>query len=219
MPEEKILVVDDEKNILLTVKHALVSLGHEVKTATTGEEALKQLAERDFDLMLLDLKLPGIGGLEVLRQAAQIRPDIRVVIISAYGTVANAVEAMKLGAVDFLEKPFTPEELRGLVEQVHARKKLPETAADYQSCIELSKRCAGERHFRAAAEHARRAAGIDPTRPEAFNLLGVYAEVQGDRLEAQKHYRAALELDPSCQPARHNLNRLTIEGKGHVELG
>lgn len=219
MPEEKILVVDDEKNILLTVKHALAAQGYQVQTATTGEEALRQLAGGDFDLLLLDLKLPGIGGLEVLRQAAQQRPDTRVVIISAYGTVASAVEAMKLGAVDFLEKPFTPEELRGLVEQVLARRELPETAADYQSCIELSKRCANERHFRAAAEHARRAAGLDPARPEAFNLLGVYAEVHGERLEAQKHYRAALELDPSFGPARHNLNRLTMEGKGRVELG
>jgi DNA-binding NtrC family response regulator len=219
MPEEKILVVDDEKNILLTVKHALAEQGYLVQTAATGEEALKQLAECNFDLLLLDLRLPGIDGLEVLRQAALKRPDIRVVIISAYGTVANVVEAMKLGAVDFLEKPFTPEELRSLVGQVLARRELPEKAANYQSCIELSKRCAGERHFRAAAEHARRAAGFDPARPEAFNLLGVYAEVRGEKLEAQKHYRAALELDPSFEPARHNLKRLTMEGKGRVELG
>jgi DNA-binding NtrC family response regulator len=220
MAETKILVVDDEKNILLTVRHALEPQGFGVATAATGEEALRLLEQQDFDLMLLDLKLPGIDGMSVLRQAGEKQPDVPVVIISAYGTVGNAVEAMKLGAIDFLEKPFSPEELRETVRRILARRQLTgATAADYATCIALAKKCAGERHLDAAVEHARRATGIDPARPEAFNLLGAFCEVRRDSLEAQKYYRAALELDPAYAPARHNLTRL-VEGKqGALDLG
>ncbi|AMV70942.1 hypothetical protein JCM30471_27620 [Desulfuromonas carbonis] len=219
MPELKILIVDDEKNILMTVRHALEPKGYEVVAATTGEEALRQLEQQSFDLLLLDLRLPGIGGMSVLQTVSEQHPQVPVVIVSAYGTVGNAVEAMKLGAIDFLEKPFSPEELRETVRRILARRELPEAAADYDSCIALAKKCVSERRFDAAIEHARRAIGADPSRPEAFNLLGAFSEVQRVPLEAQKYYRAALELDPAFAPARHNLTRL-VEGKpGRVELG
>jgi DNA-binding NtrC family response regulator len=220
VPETRILIVDDEKNILLTIRHALEPKGYEVASATTGEEALRLLEQQVFDLMLLDLKLPGIDGMSVLKEASERQPNVPVIIISAYGTVGNAVEAMKLGAIDFLEKPFSPEELREAVRRILSRKELPEAAAaDYASCIALSKKCVGERRFDAAIEHARRAAGLEPSRPEAFNLLGAFSEVQRNPLEAQKYYRAALELDPSYAPSRHNLTRL-VEGKtGPVDLG
>lgn len=220
MSEEKILVVDDEKNILLTVRHALEPRGYEVTSAATGEEALRLLEQQVFDLMLLDLKLPGVDGMSVLKEASEKQPHVPVIIISAYGTVGNAVEAMKLGAIDFLEKPFSPEELREAVRRILARRELPEaTGSEYDTCIALAKKCVSERHFDAAIEHARRAAGIDPSRPEAFNLLGAFSEVRRDPLEAQKYYRAALELDPSHAPSRRNLTRL-VEGKqGPVDLG
>lgn len=221
MPETKILIVDDEKNILLTVRHALEPKGYEVASASTGEEALRLLEQQVFDLLLLDLKLPGIDGMSVLKEARERQPRVPVVIISAYGTVGNAVAAMKLGAIDFLEKPFSPEELRETVRRILARRELPEAAAaeNYESCIALSKKNVSERHFDAAIAHARRAAGLDPSRPEAFNLLGAFSEVERNPLEAQKYYRAALELDPSYAPSRHNLTRL-VEGKaGPVDLG
>jgi DNA-binding NtrC family response regulator len=220
MAEIKILVVDDEKNILLTVRHALEPQGYGVSTAATGEEALRLLEEQDFDLMLLDLKLPGIDGMSVLKQSSEKRPNVPVVIISAYGTVGNAVETMKLGAIDFLEKPFSPEELRETVRRILSRRDAAGAAAsDYSACIALSKQCAGERRLKAAMEHARRAIGIDPSRPEAFNLLGAYSEVRGEPLEAQKYYRTALELDPSYGPAHHNLTRLVDRKQGSLDLG
>jgi DNA-binding response OmpR family regulator len=205
-----ILIVDDEKNIRLTLSQALETLGGEIDAAANGEEALSKLKEREFGLILLDIRMPGMDGMEVLRQVREIRPDIRVIMITAYGTIESAVEAMKLGAVDFLQKPFDPEEIRELVSRVMDRDKIDEhKLVDYASYIELAKKCIGERHFKAAVEHVRKAIFIDPGRPEAFNLLGALMEIQGDRAEAQKNYRAALSLDPSYEPAIQNLHRST----------
>ncbi len=210
MKDKSVLIVDDEKNIRLTLSQALVTLEVETDTAADGEEALAKLKKKEFSLILLDLKMPGIDGMEVLRQVSKIRPDIRLIILTAYGTVELAVEAMKLGAADFIQKPFTPEEIRELVSRVMNREKLDEQkAVDYTSCVELAKRCIGDRHFDAAVEHVRKAVSLDPTRPEAFNLLGALMEIRGDRMEAQKNYRVALSLDPSYEPAIKNLQRST----------
>ncbi len=223
MKDKSVLIVDDEKNIRLTLSQALEVLEVETDTASNGEEALSKLREKDFDLILLDLKMPGMDGMEVLQQVSKIRPDIRIIIITAYGTVESAVEAMKLGAADFIQKPFAAEEVRELVRRVIDREELDEQkAVDYASSIELAKRCIGDRHFDAAIEHVRKALSVDPGRPEAFNLLGALMEIRGDRMEAQKNYRAALSLDPSYEPALKNLGRSTNRGwrlSGGIHLG
>jgi len=223
MEAKPILIVDDEKNICLTLSQALEVLGAETDTALNGEEALVKLDKKEFGLILLDLRMPGMDGMEVLRRVREIRPDIRVIILTAYGTIESAVEAMKLGAVDFIQKPFSPDEIRGLVSRVMDREKLDEQkVVDYASSIELAKRSIGDRHFDAAIEHLRHAIFLDPRRPEAFNLLGALMEIKGDRIEAQKNYRAALSLDPSYEPAMKNLQRST-EGRwkqtGTILLG
>jgi len=210
MTGKPVLIVDDEKNIRMTLSQSLESLELETDTAVNGEEALAKLKEKDYGLILLDLRMPGMDGMEVLRQVREVRPDIRVIIITAYGTIESAVDAMKLGAVDFIQKPFAPKEIRGLVSQVMDREKLDEQkAVDYATCVELAKRCVGDRHFAAAVEHVRKAISLDPSRPEAFNLLGALMEVQHNILKAQKYYRAALDLDPTYKPAKDNLERST----------
>ena len=215
MTGKPVLIVDDEKNIRLTLSQSLESLELETDTAVNGEEALAKLKEKDYGLVLLDLRLPGMDGMEVLRRLREIRPDIRVIIITAYGTIESAVDAMKLGAVDFIQKPFSPKEIRGLVSQVMDRGKLDEQkAVDYASFIELAKRCVGDRHFDAAIEHVRKAISLDPARPDAFNLLGALMEIQHNVLDAQKYYRAALDLDPTYKPAKDNLDRSTRWQRG-----
>lgn len=205
-----ILIVDDEKNIRLTLHISLEGLGVEIDLAGNGEEALYKLKEKEFGLILLDLNMPGMGGMEMLRQVREVRPDIKVIIITAYGTVELAVEAMKLGAVDFIQKPFVPEEIRKMVAQVMDREKLDEKkGTDYTSSIELAKKSITKGHFDAAAEHIRKAIALNPGRAEAFNLLGAVMEIQGYRVEAKKNYRAALSLDPSYKPAINNLHRST----------
>lgn len=217
MNSKPILIVDDEKNIRLTLSQSLEVLGVETDTAVNGEDALAKLKQKEFGLILLDIRMPGMDGMEVLRRVREIRPDIRIIMITAYGTIESAVEAMKLGAVDFLQKPFDPEGVREIVSRVSDREKLDEQKlSDYTSCIELAKRCISDRHFGAAAQHVRKAIFIDPSRPEGFNLLGALMEIQGDRFEAQKNYRAALSLDPSYEPAIKNLDRSTSGKWRHI---
>jgi DNA-binding NtrC family response regulator len=210
MKSKKILIIDDEKNTRMTLSRCLEQAGFESETAVNAEEGWEKFQEQDFGLILLDLRMPGMGGMEFLRQARERRPEVRVVIITAYGTVGTAVEAMKLGAVDFLQKPFTPEEIREVVNRIIKRDSLEEGKSDdYETLIELAKRSATDRDFRAAREYLSRAIQADLAQAEAFNLLGVIEEVLDNHSEALKNYRIALEKDPTLEAARKNLDRAT----------
>jgi DNA-binding NtrC family response regulator len=212
MESDRILVVDDEKNIRITLAQALEDLGP-VDTAMNGEEALCLIEENEYRLVLLDLKMPGMDGLTVLKRMAERRPEIRFVIITAHGTVDNAVEAMKLGAVDYIQKPFSPAEIRELARRVLNRQALDQERREtFDHVLELAKRAIGERRFDAAMELLRRAAALKPERPEVLNLMGAVHEIRGSREEAVKSYRAAYWLAPSYAPARENLERLTGTG-------
>ena len=205
-----VLIVDDEKNIRLTVSATLKSMKCETDVAVNGEEALAKIAQKEYDLILLDIKMPGMDGMTALERIRKITPDVSVMMITAHGTVANAVDAMKLGAVDFLQKPFTPDEIRQAVSLVLDRRILDEKrVAEYDEFMELAKKYVERRDFLTAAECVRKAIAISPTRPEAFNFLGALTEIRGDVPEAQKLYRAATSLDPSYSPARENLSRTT----------
>lgn len=221
MDKKNILVVDDEKNICLTMSRALEPLDIPVQTATNGEEAIRKLREKDFGLVFLDLKMPGMDGMEVLRRIKEDYPGMRVIIITAHGTIESAVEAMKLGAADFIQKPFSPGDIRDLATRVMGRESLEaDGALDYQSLIELTKRFISDRNFALAQETARKAIAADPAQPEAYNLLGALLEIKHEWVEAQKFFRAALEIDPTFEPARANLKRSTSWNKfGSIDLG
>lgn len=221
MEKKNILIVDDEKNIRLTMSHSLESLEIPIRTAVNGEEALQMLNETPFGLVFLDLKMPGMDGMEVLRRIKDHWPKIRVIIITAHGTIESAVEAMKLGAVDFIQKPFSPGEIRDLATLVLEREEInAETVVDYTSLIELAKRYISDRNFATARETARRAIAADPAQPEAYNLLGALLEMDHHRLEALKFYRAALDIDPTFKPAGVNLDRATSWNKfGKIDMG
>ncbi len=112
-----------------------------------------------------------MDGMELLKQAVAKYPEIKIVLISAHGTVDNAVEAMKFGAWDFLQKPFTPKELRNLVHNVLATETTEtETESDYQASLKSAKNSARKRDFDNAIARAKKAIGVDPSKPEAFDL-------------------------------------------------
>ena len=116
-PKPKILVVDDDPDILRLLRQRLEQLGYAVRTAAHGLEACDRLAGEQPDLVLLDLRLPRLSGLEVLRQVKQTVPELTVIVMTAYATVEKAVEAMKEGAYDFLTKPLTPGHLELVVQK------------------------------------------------------------------------------------------------------
>jgi len=112
-----ILIVEDETIMRESLRDWLTDAGYEVETAEEGEEALKTIAEQDFGVVILDLRLPGKDGIEVLREAKEKSPQLRGIIITAYPSVQTAVEAMKEGAVDYLPKPFDLDDLGELIQQ------------------------------------------------------------------------------------------------------
>jgi len=107
----QLLIVDDERLIRWSLEQTLAKGGYEVSSASTGEAALAAVREDPPDLILLDLKLPDIDGLQVLRQIKELSPHLQVLIMTAYADVGTAVEAMKLGAYDYLPKPIDFENL------------------------------------------------------------------------------------------------------------
>ena len=117
MTPRKILVVDDEKNIRFMLSQTLATEDTMVETAVNGEEALQKLAASAYDLMLLDLRMPGMTGLEVFERVHADHPVMPVIVLTAHGTVESAVEAMRGGAANFLQKPFSPREIRDAVEK------------------------------------------------------------------------------------------------------
>ncbi len=123
-----ILVVDDERIIRDGCVKILTKEGYEVSTAASGEEGLNLLKERAFDLILLDLKMPGTSGMDVLQRVQEDHPGFLVVVITGYATVESAVEAMKAGAYDFVPKPFTPDQLRIVVHRALEKKGLEREA-------------------------------------------------------------------------------------------
>jgi DNA-binding NtrC family response regulator len=120
----RILVVDDEMIVCESCKRILEEDGYEVETALGGMEAFEKMKENPFDIVITDLKMPGIDGMEVLRTFRREYPDAIIIMITGFSTVETAVEAMKLGAFDYISKPFTPDEVSIVVKKAIEQKSL-----------------------------------------------------------------------------------------------
>ncbi len=130
LPERKqILVVDDEPNLRRVLSAQLVRDGYDVHTAEDGEQGLGLLEEHHIDLVITDLRMPKVDGMEVLRRALRIDADLPVVLITAHGSVDNAVEALKTGAFDYITKPFDQAELRAIVKKALRTRDLAQVEA------------------------------------------------------------------------------------------
>ncbi|MGB9721050.1 MAG: response regulator [bacterium] len=111
----KILVVDDEINVCKSIASALEDFDYEVDMALSGEEATYKHNKNHYDLVVADLMMPDITGIELLKRIKTITPDVQFILVTGYPSIKTAVEAIKFGAFDYIPKPFTPDELRSLV--------------------------------------------------------------------------------------------------------
>ena len=121
-PKARILAVDDEPVILDSFRKILVLAGYSVDTVESGPEALTLVRRNDYEFVFTDLKMPGMDGLDVIKAARHLRPDVDVAIITGYATVESAVSAMKYGAMDYVQKPFTEDELVAFADQLLIRR-------------------------------------------------------------------------------------------------
>jgi DNA-binding response OmpR family regulator len=221
--DAEILIVDDEPNVRLVFRTALESAGYSVTPAEDGEQALTLLEDAPFDLVLLDLLMPGMGGMEVLERLRDAGYEVPVVIITAHGDVPHAVHAMKLGAIDFLAKPLSPERLRNVVAEVLARHaedraepsdRTPAPAPEpvtvtsqFVANLIRAKRALNRRWFDEAEVFLKQAIGLDGHSAEAHNLMGVLHELRNEHDASYREYRAALKVDRHYEPAKNNMQR------------
>lgn len=223
-----ILIVDDEPNIRLNYRMALEAEGYRVTEANSGPNALKELASAyadawkrtkenatAFDLAILDMRMPGMDGLELLAEMRKRGHTTPVIIITAYGDVPHAVQGIKLGAIDFLQKPLTPEALRQIVTDLLERhapeptgQQAPKPPADdFDTHIVTAKRLINLQDYSGAKKHLVRAMEVGGN-AEAFNLAGVLFEMQEDYDRAKKYYGHAIKLDKHYEPAQQNMRRI-----------
>ncbi len=207
----RILVADDERNIRKNLAMVLAANGYSVDEAKDGEEALDRCKDRHPEIAFIDLHMPKVAGLDVLARIRALSPKTAVVIITAYGSAANATEAMKLGAVDFLEKPFDPKIIGILAEEILLRQRMEPKGSfdDYMRLADLAEQ--RQAHIEARA-YLKGAMALALNRPEPYHRLACLWEKDGDPKVAVQSYYMALGADAAFAPAILALKRL---GKLH----
>ncbi|MDZ4780336.1 MAG: sigma-54 dependent transcriptional regulator [Planctomycetia bacterium] len=130
-----LLVVDDDREFRETVARRFVRRGYQVQEAIHGEQALQLAERRQFDVVILDMVMPGLSGLQVLERLKISHPDCEVILLTGQGTIETAVEAMKLGATDFLQKPFPLADLELLIEKAYDRRQLRKENAQLKAAL------------------------------------------------------------------------------------
>ena len=177
MEKNKALVIDDEQVVLDSVTKILTEENYEVDVSLSGREGLNQAIQKEYDIVLTDIRMPDIGGMRVLRDIKRAKPSLPVVIITGYASVKSAVQAMKLGAADYIEKPFTPDQLLKAVDSALdiAATKPPEEQAliHKEEMITILERAASDSEFIAKLlyEGADALEEYDLTGPEKLALL------------------------------------------------
>lgn len=124
---ERLLIVDDEDALRESLKRVFLRDGYEVDAVSSSEDALRNIEEKTYDLIVTDIILPGMNGIELLRKLRQRKPDTKVIIITAYASIESAVASMKIGAYDYLVKPIDHSEIKSAI-----RKALEAPAENFQ---------------------------------------------------------------------------------------
>ena len=182
---KQVLVIDDTKNIRLLLTKTLEVNGYQVTSATNGREGLDLLLTGKFDLAFLDIKLPELSGTEVLRQARAAGVQTPVIIITAYPTVKNAVECTQMGAITYMQKPFTSARLHSVLQQLHLETPSPLSPLQ-EAASALDQDQPQHAYTLLCAELAK-----NPTDSKIYHLLGCTYKKMGDMDMAEKFFSAA----------------------------
>ncbi|NQT66048.1 MAG: response regulator [Actinobacteria bacterium] len=185
---DNILVIDDEEVVRDSCSQVLIKEGYQTETAGDGETGLQKIREVKPDLVLVDLKMPGVCGMEVLKKIRDIDPDIIAVVITGFATIDSAVESMKEGAYDFLPKPFTPDELRLIIKRGLEKRKLALEAATLR---EEKKRM--EENFITMVSHELRTPLVDIQQYFEVILGGIVGEVAIKQKEMLERVRERID--------------------------
>ncbi len=189
---KKALIVDDTKNIRMLLTTCLETMNYEVLSAVNGEEALKLFQSNNFDIALIDIKMPEISGTEVLRRIRSLGIQVPVVIMTAFGTVKNAVECTKLGAVAYIQKPFTADKIRAVLNEISSLSSCNDEAERYLSeCREHLKL----NRTTEAYSLLKKVLAINPSCSECYSLIGKVHELEGRLDEAKRFYNIASQFD------------------------
>lgn len=165
----KFLVIDDTKNIRMLLKTCLEIEGHDVYIASDGNEALELMSSDKFDLIFMDIKMPKISGTEVLRKMRDLGISTPVIIMTAFGTVKNAVECTKLGAISYLQKPFTSEKVKNVLKETGFSNVIQEKES-LSKFVEIEASLKQD-HYTQALELIKEELGKDPLNPKIYKLL------------------------------------------------
>ena len=213
MEKIKMLIVDDEVNIAKTIAATFAHWDYHVEICNDGVCAWDKLQNEHFDITLLDLRLPGIDGMEVMKRLWEAKLNVDVIMITAHGNVDNAVQAMKYGAQDFVQKPLDPDKLRELVNKVLERRQLRmQNNIRYNEMLEEAKKHIRNREYSKAKTIIEAAVKLIPNEPDGFNFLGAVCEIMGDNVAAMKAYQTAVKNDGDYQPAVEHLRRISSFG-------
>ncbi|MFC2173095.1 response regulator [Acidobacteriota bacterium] len=140
MSSEKIMIVDDEQDFIDSLSERMKIRGMKVVTATSGNEAVELVGKSNFDAILLDMMMPGLDGLETLKLMLSIDRDLQVIMLTGHATVQSGVEAMKVGAKDYIEKPADIEKLVELIRQAKIRRMVIKEKKSEEAAQEILKK-------------------------------------------------------------------------------
>lgn len=189
---KRILVIDDTKNIRMLLTKCLEHEGYQVETASDGQKALEMFSKSKYDLAFLDIKMSKLSGTEVLKSIREMGIGTPVIVITAYATVKNAVECTKLGAVTYIQKPFTAEKIKAVLNELMDQNEDNPVPSKTEIMLEQSKDLIDSGDFAEAIEMLKAIIAKEINNPEIYFLFSKAYEGMGDKGNADKFYRTYL---------------------------
>ncbi len=186
-----VLVVDDTKNIRILLSTCLELEGYRVLTASNGKEALELFEKEKLDLAFLDIKMPELSGTEVLKRIRDQGIETPVIIITAFATVKNAIECTRMGAVAYLQKPFTADKILHVLEELKLKEQQEKEQLEQENLEAQVRKLVEERAFNKAVDLLKKAVCADPSKGETYKLLGDVYSIMGNEEMANKFHDAA----------------------------